>query len=148
MGKLGGKVGRYGRTEVSLRDIIRVISDAAKDVGQYLETLARRVETYPSQYLLIDSFLAYVNGDVTDAILYEDHAFNILGYDCNFHLLLLLIYNHHLEVTDPDIGKLLANLYLALAPPSLDVHIDRYGEAYKRRVDRMQRLVQEYMPGP
>jgi len=138
LARLAVKIAECGRHEISLREIIRAITDSElAELSTYFFKLASNIQTYPATYLLTDALLAYVGDDSSDALLYEDHAFHILEYDTNLHLLLTVIFYKPEWSGDPDVKNVLRHLFWSSQPPSFMVHIDRYGEAYSKRVKKM-----------
>ncbi|HKZ50923.1 MAG TPA: hypothetical protein VJ256_04105 [Dehalococcoidia bacterium] len=151
LGRLGGTVAEYGRPEISLREVIQAVGSADPHrIWRYFRQIARRIHTYPATYMLTDAILAYIDGDTLDALLFEDHAFNIIRYVPNLHILLRVVFQDESLASDRDVDvkEMLATLYMGAAPPSLLAHTDRYGEAYSRRVHKMLRLISEVHNSP
>jgi hypothetical protein len=126
---------------ITFRDIVNLLTNFIKGIystDAKITAVGRLSElrkvgcTYPAQYLLFDFCLAALEGDLLDAKLFLEHAFQIIGLSNQFNLLLSAIVYTPLT-NDPDIRQLLTLLALEVQPARLDAYLELYGREFRTR---------------
>jgi hypothetical protein len=87
----------------------------------------------PLKNLLFDFSLSALNGDYLDAKLYLTHSFYLLGLRRRFVLLLSILINEPVSISDTDVRKLFTYLALMSEPNNVDVHFDMDNNGFSNR---------------
>ncbi len=98
---------------------------------------------YPSEYLLFDFCLAFLSSDYTDARLYLDHAYRMLGIPHPFYMILYLLTSIDRFRTNKSVNEFIAIIGTVIKPLSAESQLDQYDSNFNERYSKYEKTMTE-----